>query len=48
MSLVMIDIDNFKILNDRFGHPAGDQVPNRNSFYLVTKIARYGLSLWRR
>jgi two-component system, cell cycle response regulator len=26
LSLIMMDIDNFKISNDKFGHPMGDQI----------------------
>lgn len=47
-SLAMIDIDHFKIYNDRFGHPAGDDVL-RNVAALLSGsvrqsdvVARYG------
>ncbi|MDD5656068.1 MAG: GGDEF domain-containing protein [Elusimicrobia bacterium] len=47
-SLLMLDIDHFKGLNDRYGHPFGDQVLRRvgqvlnASVYETDFVARYG------
>jgi diguanylate cyclase (GGDEF)-like protein len=48
LGLLLIDIDHFKAVNDRFGHPAGDSVLRQVSAYLgqtirtVDVAARFG------
>jgi diguanylate cyclase (GGDEF)-like protein len=48
LSLLMIDLDDFKLVNDRYGHQAGDQVLARfgrllkESFRGTDLLARYG------
>lgn len=48
LSLIMMDIDNFKIYNDTNGHPAGDEVLRRiakvlqNNIRKIDIAARYG------
>jgi len=48
LSLIMIDIDNFKSINDRYGHAAGDRVLTRFARELtanvrsVDTLARWG------
>ncbi len=48
LSLIMIDLDGFKMINDTCGHPAGDQVLQKVSHLIlqtvrfVDIVARYG------
>ncbi|KPJ52423.1 hypothetical protein AMJ39_07880 [candidate division TA06 bacterium DG_24] len=48
LTLLMLDIDRFKALNDRYGHPAGDAVLRdiasilRECVRTVDSLARYG------
>ena len=48
LTLVMADIDFFKMLNDRYGHPVGDQILKGvaqrlvDQLRLIDTVARYG------
>jgi diguanylate cyclase (GGDEF)-like protein len=48
LSLVMMDVDRFKLYNDDYGHPAGDEVLRRVARILLQEarivdvVARYG------
>jgi diguanylate cyclase (GGDEF)-like protein len=48
LALVMVDVDHFKEINDRFGHPAGDRVLAELAHVIggcvreVDVVARYG------
>jgi len=48
LSCMMIDMDHFKVINDKFGHPRGDQVLKRvatmikNCVRTVDLVGRYG------
>jgi diguanylate cyclase (GGDEF)-like protein len=42
--LVLFDLDGFKLYNDRFGHPAGDDLLARLGGHLLAAIRPYGNS----
>jgi diguanylate cyclase (GGDEF)-like protein len=40
LSLIMLDIDHFKVINDTFGHPTGDQVLAQLAKLLASNLRR--------
>ncbi len=40
LTIVMIDLDNFKEINDKYGHPIGDVVLRRISEFLLNQIRK--------
>lgn len=46
VAIIMIDIDHFKVVNDRYGHPVGDQVLSEFA-QRVSDSLRYSDALYR-
>jgi diguanylate cyclase (GGDEF)-like protein len=43
LSVVMIDIDHFKLVNDSYGHPVGDQVIRSLSWLLKQRLRKHDI-----
>lgn len=44
LSVAILDVDNFKIINDKFGHPEGDKVLKEIAEILKEKCQSFRLS----
>lgn len=45
LSLIMIDLDDFKLVNDRYGHPVGDMVLAETGALINNNLRRYDIGL---
>ncbi|MFO0919753.1 MAG: GGDEF domain-containing protein, partial [Planctomycetaceae bacterium] len=43
LTLIMLDLNSFKMINDRAGHPAGDEVLRRTAEVLADTVRLYDL-----